>query len=782
MNTNAVNRRQWWIWLFVFVVLGVVAVNARFTNDLRSMLPTSDPRFTRELDFFTEQGAARILALEAWPSRADVDSFSVHETLNDVVAVVAPYGAHPLRSGTPEAIAKLANLSYQWLPELTTEPMLLALLPQMTQPALSERLAALKIRASDPQESFIATVARRDLLALSSLPVQMMAFGPTGTQQQGLITVHPDGQHALISLEVDFEPAMISRTKPLMAALDAYTAEAATRGVHIEVIGGYRHFRDNISTVTHDLFASIPLCTVLIAILLMSLIRNVTVTFALHIPAIFGMLGAIGAVVLSGRSLPVPMLGFAACVLGVAVDYATHRIVAMRAGEDVRRPLIYSYLTTAAAFAVLITSDVPAMQCIGLLVIGGLTMSLLSTIWLLPTLVPVSYANSPNRDPWEPVSGRILRWCTQHSRLNVVMAVIITAVLLPGLWKTQFVQDLRRLDGSRPGAWEALDHFMTRWGKLDSSDYLVNPGSTLDEALEKLAFSRSQLGLAPSMVETLLPSVAEQQRRRIIWNAFWTTHGPQFANNLEAACRENKFRFSGFAPCLAHYAAIDIDKRSDVTFNAWEGTPVFSRLSSFIQSTKSGWRVASPIPNNDDPLLHRLSINNPTIRGYSDRAESLDTGAWVAIRSRIGLYLVDVVQRDLSQRGIFIAIVLFVVVALLMRNINRTIGVLLPPVIALIWTFGLMGWFNIELTPFTVLGAAFVGGIGIDSAIFLAQPHRRASALSPVLAASLTTVVGVSTLLLADHPMIYSIGQTLVIGMTASLIACVLITPSVVRE
>jgi predicted RND superfamily exporter protein len=122
------------------------------------------------------------------------------------------------------------------------------------------------------------------------------------------------------------------------------------------------------------------------------------------------------------------------------------------------------------------------------------------------------------------------------------------------------------------------------------------------------------------------------------------------------------------------------------------------------------------------------------------------------------------------------------VVVLLMRNVSRTIGVLLPPVIALVWTFGLMGWLNIELTPFTVLGAAFVGGIGIDSAIFLSQPHRRASALSPVMAASLTTVVGVSTLLLANHPMIYSIGQTLVIGMTASLIACVLITPSVVRE
>jgi uncharacterized protein len=782
MSTTSVNRRQWWIWSLVLVVLLVLAANARFTNDLRSMLPTSDPHFTRELDFFTEQGAARILALEAWPNNSSVDAVAVHRELEAVVGVVAPYGAHPMRAGTPDAIAKLANLSYHWLPELTTDATLQSLLPQMTASALSERLAALKIRASDPQDAFVGSVARRDLLALSATPVQMMAFGPSGTQQQGLVTVHPDGQHALISLEVDFDAATMSRTNPLMEALDAHVADAATRGVHLEVIGGYRHFRDNISTVKHDLFASLPLSTLLIALLLWSLLRSVTATAVIHVPALFSMLGAVGAVVLSGRELPIPMLGFAACVLGVAVDYGTHRVIALRAGEDIRQPLIFSYITTAAAFAVLLFSDVPAMQCIGLLVIGGLTLSLFSTLWLLPTLIPAAALTQYKGDPWEPMSGRVLRWCTQHSRLNLMVAVVLTVLLMPGLWQIKVVEDIRRLDGSRPGAWAALDAFMGRWGKLESSDYLVTTDKTMDGALDKLAQSRTRLGLAPTMVEVLLPSVAEQQRRRVQWNTFWTTNGPQFATNLEAACREQKLRFSGFALCLERYAPIDVNKREDVTFSGWNETPVYARLASFVQETKGGWRVASTLPNNDDPLQHRLSINNPELRLLSERAEALDTGAWVAIRSRIGVYLVEVVQRDLGKRGIYIGMVLLVVVALLMRNVNRTIGVFLPPAVALIWTFGLMGWFHIEFTPFTVLGAAFIGGIGIDSAIFLSQPDRRATALSPVMAATLTTVAGVSTLLLANHPMIFSIGQTLFIGMTASLFACLLITPSIVRD
>jgi predicted exporter len=524
------------IWFVVFAALGVLATNARFTNDLRSMLPGSDPKFVRELDFFTEQGAARILAIEGWPQNDSVSAVEVHRALEETLIAAEPFGAHARRSGTPDAMAKLGNIAYDYLPELTTEATLQALLPQMTQAALSERLAALKIRASDPQDSFVATVARRDLLALSAVPVQLMAFGPRGTQQQGMITTHPDGKHALISMDVDFEPANISRTNPLMEAIDAHVAEAATRGVHLEVIGGYRHFRDNIRTVKHDLFASLPLCTLLIAVMLTSLFRNLRATLVLHAPALFGMLGAIGAIVIAGRELPIPMLGFAACVLGVAVDYATHKIVALRAHEDIRKPLVMSYITTSSAFAILIYSDVPAMQCIGLLVIGGLTLSLLSTLFLLPYLVPTSLTTGIQRDPWEPFSGRVLRWCGQHHRLNLIVATVLTIGLLPGLWQLQVVQDLRRLDGSQPGAWEALDSFMERWGKLESSDYLVQPGPTLNDALDKLAQSRDQLGLPPTMVEILLPSRAEQQRRRAIWNNFWTTHGTTFADNLAAAC------------------------------------------------------------------------------------------------------------------------------------------------------------------------------------------------------------------------------------------------------
>ncbi|HEX3135856.1 MAG TPA: hypothetical protein VHX44_20000, partial [Planctomycetota bacterium] len=139
--------------------------------------------------------------------------------------------------------------------------------------------------------------------------------------------------------------------------------------------------------------------------------------------------------------------------------------------------------------------------------------------------------------------------------------------------------------------------------------------------------------------------------------------------------------------------------------------------------------------------------------------------------------LVSVVADDLAERSIAIVLMVILVVALIERNMRMMAAQLLPPAVALIWTFGLLGWCGIKLDPFAVLAVVFIGGIGIDSAVFMAHsPNPRT--LSPVLVASLTTIVGMLSLLSAQHPTIHVLGRTLLIGMTCCLVACLLITPA----
>jgi predicted RND superfamily exporter protein len=136
-------------------------------------------------------------------------------------------------------------------------------------------------------------------------------------------------------------------------------------------------------------------------------------------------------------------------------------------------------------------------------------------------------------------------------------------------------------------------------------------------------------------------------------------------------------------------------------------------------------------------------------------------------------------RADLVQRTVVLAVIIIAVVALLLRAWRPALAVLTPPAVAVLWTFGLMGWLGVELTPFTVLVAAFVGGIGIDCAVFLAHGEDRERLAAPVIACIGTAVAGAAALIGARHPLLAGVGLTLTIGMLSCLGACLLLTPGI---
>jgi len=85
---------------------------------------------------------------------------------------------------------------------------------------------------------------------------------------------------------------------------------------------------------------------------------------------------------------------------------------------------------------------------------------------------------------------------------------------------------------------------------------------------------------------------------------------------------------------------------------------------------------------------------------------------------------------------------------------------------------------GLPLTPFSLLAVTFVLGIGIDSAVFL---NAGSWSMSAILVAWLTTLLGTATLLLANHPVVWSLGVSLSIGMTAAFVAALLVTPALSR-
>ena len=749
---------------------------AGISQDLTGILPQGDLRLQREAQFFVNQGTTRVLVVEA-----EIDDLAlaqhVQPALEAVITAVAPFGARPPATGGPAAIARAGEVIYAHLPELTTSATLESLADEITPAALAARLKALRERAIRPEDQFTAVAGRRDPLALAAQPLTELS-GPDGAIPEGATLRHPDGRHAMVLFEVDFPPDAVTAAGRLIDVIATQAAISGQQGVTLRVIGPYRHYVENIRTIWNDILATLPICLALVAIILRTQLGTWRTVLVVHLPAFVGMIGALAGAgiwhLISGQTMPVALIGFADGFLGIAVDYGNHLASAKRAGHRPVLPLVVSFLTTAAGFAVLLTSTVPALQFLAAMVIGGLGTALVVALFIMPSLLPPPGGS----DSWVAISGPLYRWCARQPwrRLGVVGA--LTLLTLPGLWRLHFETDLRRYDGSHPQSWRDLADFSQRWsGGNEAGTSVISSAPDQDAALATAAAARVQLHLPLSVVEHLVPDRAEQLRRRQAWNAWWREH-PHFADDFRAACVASGVRAQAFAEALLLYAPVP-DDRPHVTLDSWQGTPMQTPLGLFItRLDPQTWQVASPVRG----LVTREQVTlwNGQLAHRDEPLAQMGAsahGAWIANRGDFGARILDGLKDDLVRRGPWVLLLVAAVIIIAMRRPAPIAAVLAPPLLALLWTFGTLGWIGLPLTPFSLLAAAFILGIGIDSAVFLADSDE--AAFSPIIAVWVTTLVGVGSMAFAVHPVLRTIGISLSLGMTAAFIAAILVTPAV---
>ena len=111
---------------------------------------------------------------------------------------------------------------------------------------------------------------------------------------------------------------------------------------------------------------------------------------------------------------------------------------------------------------------------------------------------------------------------------------------------------------------------------------------------------------------------------------------------------------------------------------------------------------------------------------------------------------------------------------------------LLPLGIGLLWTLGLMGWLGLPIDLMNCVFVIFVIGIGEDYGVFLAtskldpwrgHPQRIAPTSASVMISATTTISGFAVLVFAKHPVLYSMGTTVLLGMACSFAATLIVTP-----
>jgi uncharacterized protein len=152
---------------------------------------------------------------------------------------------------------------------------------------------------------------------------------------------------------------------------------------------------------------------------------------------------------------------------------------------------------------------------------------------------------------------------------------------------------------------------------------------------------------------------------------------------------------------------------------------------------------------------------------------------------------IRLMERSYQQGTIYAIVLITAVIALTIRRARETLLALLPLGLGMLWTVGLMYFFNLKFTLGNVfglpllLGAACEYGMNVVVRFMENRDHGgpliARSTVMAVLISGLTTIVGFGGLMMANHRGIFGLGLFLTLGSTMSLIAALVVLPVLLR-
>ncbi|EMO73635.1 export membrane protein [Leptospira kirschneri str. 200801925] len=151
--------------------------------------------------------------------------------------------------------------------------------------------------------------------------------------------------------------------------------------------------------------------------------------------------------------------------------------------------------------------------------------------------------------------------------------------------------------------------------------------------------------------------------------------------------------------------------------------------------------------------------------------------------------LIKIVQREGVIAFLSTLVLVVIVLILFFRGIVPALISLIPLVLGIFVTLGIMASFRIQLNFMNVLVFPVIIGYGIQNGIYIYYRFRedhdviRAMAMvgPAIIASTLTTLVGWSSLLIADQKGLKSIGIVASIGIGSSLIIALTLVPAVLE-
>lgn len=153
--------------------------------------------------------------------------------------------------------------------------------------------------------------------------------------------------------------------------------------------------------------------------------------------------------------------------------------------------------------------------------------------------------------------------------------------------------------------------------------------------------------------------------------------------------------------------------------------------------------------------------------------------------------MLELMQTESPYMVIGTFLMIFLLVNIAFRSLRWSIIAMIPLIIGLSWTFGIMLIFDINFNFYNLVVLPAILGIGNDNGVHLAARYLEEGKNSMwdvlkstgqhISIGSLTTMMGFAGLLFTHHPGLYSIGLVAVIGIGMTLLSAITFLPALIQ-
>ena len=153
----------------------------------------------------------------------------------------------------------------------------------------------------------------------------------------------------------------------------------------------------------------------------------------------------------------------------------------------------------------------------------------------------------------------------------------------------------------------------------------------------------------------------------------------------------------------------------------------------------------------------------------------------------MNLQYIDLLMKSYIQASFYAAGVILTLIFLLFRNVKDLILTLLPLGLGVLWLFGALGLFHIELDPANIVTLPMILGIGVAYGVYVMDRYREEGGIrifasstgKAVVLSALTTLFGFGSMLVGQYRGLVSLGLVMSLGVIFTLISALLVLPQI---